>query len=79
MYLSQRKRGGLGQDDGTGATAVTPASVFGLATSPVDLQLSPLMIAGIGLLAFAAVAHFARQTTGAVSRKGRAVRKALKA
>lgn len=76
MYLSMRKRGGLGQDDGT-ETGVS--SAIGLATSPVSLQVSPLMLAGVGLLAFAAIAHFTRQTAGAVSRKGRAVRKALKA
>ena len=77
MYLSGKKRGILGQD--VTETSTSPAAVLGLASSPVSLQLSPLMIGGIGLLALAALAHVTRQTTGAVARKSRAVRKALQA
>ena len=71
MYLSSRMRG-LGQDDDS-------TSVLDTVTNPVSLSVSPLMLAGLGLFFFASLAHFTKRTTKAVARKGKAIRKALKA
>lgn len=64
----------LGQDD----DSLSAFSDF--ATSPaVDVSLSPLMLGGLGLLAFALLLQVGKKTTHAVRRKGKALRKALKA
>lgn len=72
MYLNPRKRR-LGQDD------TTLPDVGSLVSTPVSLSISPLMLAGAGLLALAFVLSGAKKAGGAVTRKARAVRKALRA
>jgi hypothetical protein len=75
MYLrAQQKR--LGQDE-TGVLSTPGMPDLSFATQPVSI--SPLMLGGIGLLALAYVLSGARRAGGAVSRKARAVRKALRA
>ena len=70
----------LGQDDiappDMQAVPVTSSNVL---LSPISLSASPLMLVGLGLFFVASLAHFTGRTTRAVARKGRAVRKALRA
>jgi hypothetical protein len=75
MIVSQPKRRwpGLGQDDSDGD------GVLQTINSPVTLQVSPLLLGGVGLLALAFLISGTRKAAGAVSRKGRALRKALRA
>jgi hypothetical protein len=69
MYLNGPIRR-LGQDE----TSVLPDL-----SSPVSISVSPLVLAGAGLLALAFILSGTKKAAGAVVRKGRAVRKALKA
>ena len=72
MYLNPPKRR-LGQDD----SGVSLPDLTSTVTTPVSI--SPLMLGGIGLLALAYVLSGAKRAGAAVSRKGKAVRKALRA
>ena len=48
-------------------------------SGPVSVSVSPLMLGGFGLMALAVVLSVTRTAATAVGRKGRAVRRALKA
>lgn len=82
MYLNGKNRR-LGQDEvGTDVSwseveSVAPPTSPSLLTAPVSI--SPLWLGGISLLALAFVLHGAKRAGSAVKRKGRAVRKALRA
>jgi len=53
-------------------------SAAGIATDPVSVSVSPLMLGGLGLLALAVVISLTKKTATAVTRKGRAVSRALR-
>jgi hypothetical protein len=74
MYHNGRGRR-LGQDDDSGDAT----SALSALNSPVTLEVSPLLLGGVGLLALALLLSGTKKAAGAVVRKGRAVRKALKA
>jgi hypothetical protein len=64
----------LGQDDSD------PLSFLqSVTTTPINVSLSPLMIGGLGLLALAFVLSGTKKAAGAVRRKSKAVRRALRA
>lgn len=81
MYLRGAQRVALGQDDGIDAVPSVDSTVAtgSVLTNPVSLSVSPLMLAGLGLFFFASLAHFTKRTTGAISRKTKAVKRALRA
>lgn len=74
MYVPIRR---LGDDssppDAAAAPSVTISSAVG------NVELSPVTLLGLGLLALAGLVNFTRHTTAATSRKARAVRRALRA
>jgi hypothetical protein len=65
----------LGQDDSEDASG----GVLQTLTSPVTLEVSPVLLGGVALLGLALLISGTKKAAGAVARKGRAVRKALKA
>jgi hypothetical protein len=78
MYRNVPKRR-LGQDE----SGLPISDNFGFpdigSAVSTPVSISPLMLGGIGLLALAYVLSGARRAGAAVSRKGKAVRKALRA
>lgn len=75
MYLNRPIRR-LGQDETVPSSAVDTSTTGAI---PATVSISPFTLAGLGLLAFAFVVSTTRRTAKTVARKGRAVRKALKA
>lgn len=79
MFLAGRKIA-LGQDDSALPDVQTvPPPSSNVLLAPISLSASPLMLMGIGLFFVASLAHFTSRTTKAVARKGKAVRRALRA
>lgn len=73
MYRNSQMRR-LGQDD-SGLTLPSLDSV----AAPVSISVSPLLLGGIGLLGVAILLSSTKKAVVAVTRKGRAVRRALRA
>lgn len=80
MYLSGKKRGFGDTYDpvsGTYVQDIVPSDVLASVTSPVSV--SPLILAGLGLVAFAYFLSGAQKAGAASARKAKAIRKALRA
>ena len=72
MIMRAQRGRGLGQDDPF-------TNALNVAQTPVTLQVSPLLLGGVGLMALALVLRTGQKAGSAVVRKTRAVRRALKA
>ena len=80
MYRNVPTRGRLGQDDSNFSLPDLSLPDLSSITSPsVSLSVSPLLLAGGGLLLLALLLSGGKKAGGAIRRKGRALRKALKA
>ena len=79
MYLSGKKRA-LGQVDSSILPTLPDLSgALSTVSAPVNVSVSPLMLGGLGLLALAVVLHFTKKTAAVVTRKTRAMRRAVRA
>lgn len=81
MYLIGAKRRVLGDDSvfvDTGIVGAPAPSLSDVLTSPVNVPVSPAVLLGLGLFATAMLVRVTKKATSAVTRKGRAVRKALR-
>jgi hypothetical protein len=78
--MPSRIRRGLGQDDGVvyNDPGTSPGISVPDLTTPVNLSVSPLTLAAVGLVGLAWLVSTTKKTGKAIHRKGRAIGRALR-